>query len=101
MADVDKANFDNSNLTGVIVKVNLPRMKAQVVVKAGLLKPWYGYHKLSRVIGPGNKISLLGLTDTFTNWKTMKVISELEALTEESFVGGQGKGTVICSCRDA
>jgi hypothetical protein len=31
----------------------------------------------------------------------MKVISEREALRKESFVGGQGKGTVICSCKGA
>jgi hypothetical protein len=52
VADVDKAKVNNSNLTGVIVKVSLPRMKAHVVIKAGLLKPWYNYLKLSRVGGP-------------------------------------------------
>jgi hypothetical protein len=97
VADVDKAKVDNSYLTGVIVKVNLPRMKARVVLKAELLKPWYDYHKLSRVSGPGNNISLLGLNDPFLNWKTMKVVSEQQASRNESFVGGQGKGTVICS----
>jgi hypothetical protein len=67
VVDVDKAKVDDGNLTGVIVKVNLPRMKARVVIKAGLLKPWYNYHKLSHVSGPGNNINLLGLTDAFTN----------------------------------
>jgi hypothetical protein len=52
VADVDKAKVNNSNLTGVIVEVNLAKMKVSVVVKAGLLKPWYDYHKLSRVSGP-------------------------------------------------
>ncbi len=97
VAEVDKATVKYSNLTGVIAKVNLPRMKAGAVVKAGLLKPWYDYHKLSRVSGPGNNISLLGLNDPFLNWKTMKVVSEQQASRNESFVGGQGKGTVICS----
>ncbi len=63
--------------------------------KLGFLKPWYDYHKLSRVSGPGNNINLLGLTDAFTTWKTMKVVSERKALRKESFVGGQDKGTVI------
>ncbi len=38
VADVDKAKVNHSNLTGVIVEVNLPRMKACVVVKAGLFE---------------------------------------------------------------
>jgi hypothetical protein len=101
VVDVDKAKSNNYNLTGVIVKVNQPKMKSRVVVKAGLLKPWYNYPKLSRVSGPGNNIKLLGLTDAFTNWQTMKVISERKskASRKESFVGGQGKGTVICTCK--
>jgi len=41
VADMDKAKVNNSNLTGVIVEINAVRMKARVVVKAGLLKPWY------------------------------------------------------------
>jgi hypothetical protein len=101
MADVDKAKVDNSNLTGVIINVNPAKMKARVVVKEGLLKPWYNYHKLSCVSGLGNNINLLGLADAFMTWKMMKVISEWEASRKESFVGGQGKGTVICSCRGA
>jgi hypothetical protein len=40
VADVDMAKVDNSNLTGVLVEINAIRMKARVVVKAGLLKPW-------------------------------------------------------------
>ena len=100
-ADVDKAKVDNSNLTGVFVKINAVRMKAHVVVKAWLLKPWYDYHKLSRVRAHGNSIKLLGLGDAFVNWHKMKVVSKCEASRKESFVGGQGKGTVICSCKGA
>ncbi len=103
MADADKAKVDNSNLTGVLVEINAVRMKARVVVKAGLLKPWYDYHKLSHVRAPGNNIKLLGLKEQFVNWHMMKVTSEREASRKESFVGGQGKGkgTVICSCKGA
>jgi hypothetical protein len=101
VANVDKAKVDNSNLTGVLVKINAVRMKAHVVVKSGLLKPWYDYHKLSHVRAPGNNIKLLGLEDAFVNWHKMKVVSEREASRKESFVGGQGKGTVICSCKGA
>jgi hypothetical protein len=67
VVDVDKAKVNNYNLTGVIVEVNQAKMKSHVVIKAGLLKPWYNYHKLSRVSGPGNNIKLLSLTDAFTN----------------------------------
>ena len=101
VADVDKAKVDNSNVTGVIVDINAVRMKARVVVKSGLLKPWYDYHKLSRVRAPGNNIKLLGLEDQFVNWHKMKVVSEREASRKESFVGGQGKGTVTCTCKGA
>jgi hypothetical protein len=101
VVDVDKAKVNDSNLTGVIVEVNLAKMKACVIVKAGLLKPWYNYHKLSRVSKPENNINLSGLTDAFMTWKTMKVVSERTASGKESFVGGQGKSTVICSCRGA
>ncbi len=100
VANVDKAKVNNSNLTGVFV-INPAKMKARVVVKAGLMKPWYDYHKLSRVSQPGNNIKLLGLTDTFTTWQTMKVVYERKALRKESFIGGLGKGTVICTCRGA
>ena len=99
VADVDKAKVDNSNLTGVIVEINAVRMKARVVVTAGLLKPSYDYHKLSSVRAPGNNIKLLGLEEAFVKWHKMKVVSEHEASRKESFVGGQGKGTVTCSCR--
>ena len=92
-------NVDNSNLTGVIVEINAVRMKAWVVVKAGLLKPWYNYHKLSRVRAPGNTIKLLGLEDQFVNWLKMKVVSECKASRKKLFVGRQGKGTVTCSCK--
>ena len=67
VADVNRAKVDNSNLTGEIVEINAVRMKARVVVKAGLLKPWYDYHKLSCVRAPGNNIKLLGLEDQFVN----------------------------------
>ena len=97
MVDVNKAKVDNSNRTGVLVKLNLVRMKTHVVVKAGLLKSLYDYHKLSRVSGPGNNIKLLGLDEAFVNGKMTKAVSEREASRKESFVGGQGKGTVICT----
>ncbi len=98
---MNKAKVDNSNLTGVLVELNLVRMKAHVVVKAGLLKPMYNYHKLSRVSEPGNYIKLLGLKEAFVNWQKMKMVSECEASRKESFIGGQGKGTVICTCKGA
>jgi hypothetical protein len=104
VADVDKAKVDNSNLTGVLVKINAVRMKAHVVVKAGLLKSWYNYHtQLIHVGAPGKniKLLLLCLEEAFVNWHKMKVVSECEASRKESFVGGQGKGTVICSCKGA
>ncbi len=50
-ADVDKAKVDAQNLTGVIVKIDINRMLARVVVKSGLLKQWYSYHKLTHVMG--------------------------------------------------
>jgi hypothetical protein len=101
VVDVEKEKVNNSNLTGVVIEVNLAKMKAHVVVKAGLLKPCYNYHKLSRVSRVGNNIKLLGFTDACTTWQTMKVVSEPKALRKESFIGGQGKGTVICTCRGA
>ena len=99
VSDVDKAKVDNYTITGVIVKIDHSRMAVRVVVKAGLLKSWYQYHRLSRVTGPGNNMKLLGLDTAFLNWSRMKVVSEREASREESVVGGQGKGTVICSCK--
>jgi hypothetical protein len=39
-------------------------MKARVVVKAGLLKPWYDYHKLSRVRAPVITSSLLEMKES-------------------------------------
>jgi hypothetical protein len=38
LANVHKAKVDAQNLTGVIVKIDINRMLAQVVVKSGLLK---------------------------------------------------------------
>ncbi len=61
LADVDKAKVDAQNLTGVIVKIDINRMLVQVVVKTGLLKQWYSYHKLTHVVGKVNNIELLGL----------------------------------------
>jgi hypothetical protein len=101
VADMDKAKVNNSNPTGVIVEVNPAKMMAHVVVKAGLLKPWKDYHKLSYVSRLGNNIKLLGLTDAFTTWQTMTAVSEHKVSRKESFIGGQGKGTVICTCRGA
>ena len=43
----------------------------------------------------------LGLDKAFLNWKTMKVISKRKGSLSESLIGGQGKGTMICSCRGA
>ena len=99
VADVDKAKVDNHTLSGVIVQINYARLAVRVVVKAGLLQSWYQYHRLSRVTGPGNNIKLLGLEAAYLGWKTMKVVSEREASRNESVVGGQGKGTVICTCK--
>jgi hypothetical protein len=101
LSDFDKAKVNNQCLTGVIVEINQAIFKACIVVKAGLLKAWYDYFKLSRVCGPGNNIELLGLNEAFLNWKTMKVIFEREGSSSESLVGRQGKETMICSCRGA
>ncbi len=76
-------------------------MLAWVVVKLGLLKLWYSYHKLTCVMGKGNNIELLGLQEAYLGRATMKVISELEASRNESLVGGQGKGDVTCNCKSA
>jgi hypothetical protein len=74
--NVNKAKVDSQNLTGVIVKFDINRMLAWVVVKSGLLKQWYSYHKLTRVVGKGNNIELLGLQKACLGWAMMKVISE-------------------------
>jgi hypothetical protein len=74
-------------------------MLARVVVKSGLLKQWYSYHKLTPVMGKGNNIELLGLQETCLGWGLMKVISEWEVSRNESLVGGQGKGDVTCNCK--
>ena len=76
LADVNKAKVDAQNLTGVIVKIDINRMLAWVVVKSSLLKQWYSYHELTRVVGKGNNIELLGLQEAYLGWATMKVISE-------------------------
>jgi hypothetical protein len=101
ISNFDRAKVDNQCLTGVIVELNQAKMKARIAVKARLFKLWYDYFKLSRVSSPWNNIKLLGLDDAFLNWKTMKVISEREGSANDSLVGRQGKGAVICSCRGA
>ncbi len=92
----DKAKVDAQNLTGVIVKIDINRMLAQVVVKTGLLKQWYSYHKLTCIVGKGDNIELLGLQEAYLGWATMKVISEREASRNESLVGSQGMEDVTC-----
>jgi hypothetical protein len=74
-------------------------MLAQVVVKSGLLKQWYSYHKLTCVVGKGNNIELLGLQEAYLGWGLMKKIFEWEASRNDSLVGGQGKGDVTCNCK--
>jgi hypothetical protein len=101
LANVDKAKVDSQNLNGVIVKINTNRMLVRVVVKSGLLKQWYSYHKLTHVVGKGNNIELLGLQEAYPRWGLMKVISEWEASRNEPLVGGQGKGDVTCNCKSA
>ncbi len=76
-------------------------MLARVVVKTGLLKQWHSYHELTRVVGKGNNIELLGLQEAYLRWAKMKVISEWEASRNESLVGSQGKGDVTCNCKMA
>jgi hypothetical protein len=99
LKDEDKAKVDSGNLTGVIVDIDKSRSQARVAVKSGLLKGWYVYHRLGRVPGLGNNLSLNGLDDAMNDWKSMKVISERAASRNESLVGGQGKGTVTCQCK--
>ncbi len=90
LANVDKAKVDAQNLTGVIVKLDTNRMLARVVVKSGLLKQWYSCHKLTRAMGKGNNIELLGLQEAYLGWGLMKVIYEWEVSRNGSLVGGQG-----------
>jgi hypothetical protein len=72
--NVDKAKVDAQNFTGVIVKIDINRMLVWVVVKTGLLKQWYSYHKLTCVVGKGNNIELLGFQEAYLGWVTKKVI---------------------------
>ncbi len=99
--NVDKAKVDAQNLTGVIVKIDINRMLAWVVVKSGLLKQQHSYHKLTCVAGKGYNIELSSLQEAYLGWATMKVISEREATRNESLVGGQSKGDVTCNCNSA
>ncbi len=79
LANVNKAKVDAQNLTGVIVKIDTNRMLPRVVVKSGLLKQLYSYHKITCVVGKGNNIELLGLQEAYLGSGLMKVISEREA----------------------
>jgi hypothetical protein len=97
--NVDKAKVDAQNCTGAIVKIDINRMLARVVVKTGLLKQWYSYHKLTCVVGMGNNIELLGLQEAYLRWATMKVISEREASRNESLVGVLGLGAIEIAYR--
>jgi hypothetical protein len=83
----DKAKVDLGNLTGVIVKVDKTRSQARVAVKCGLLRSWYAYHRLGRVMDRSNDVMLNGLTDALNRWKSMKVMSEREAAQKGSLVG--------------
>jgi hypothetical protein len=99
LTNVNKVKVDAQNLTGVIVKIDINRMLARVVAKSGLLKQRYSYHKLTRVVGKGNNIELLGLQEAYLGWGLMKMISEQEVSRNESLVGGQGMGDVTCNCK--
>jgi hypothetical protein len=79
LADVDKAKTDPQNLTGVIVNVNPKTMMAQVAVKSGVLKNWYGYHKLTQVTGRGNNVELLGFNNALVGWSMMATVTERDA----------------------
>jgi hypothetical protein len=61
LANIDKAKVDAQNLTGDIAEIDINRMLTRVVVKSGLLKQWYSYHKLTCIAGKANNIELLGL----------------------------------------
>ncbi len=63
--DVNQAKVDAQNHTGVIVKIDINRILAWVVVNLGLLKQWYSYHNLTHVVGKGNNNELLGLQETY------------------------------------
>jgi hypothetical protein len=67
ISNFDRAKVDNQCLTRVIVQLNQAKIKAQIAIKAGLLKLWYDYFKLSCESSPGNNIKLLGLDDVFLN----------------------------------
>jgi hypothetical protein len=99
LVNVNKVKVDAQNPTGVIVKIDTNRMLMRVVVKSGLLKQWYSYHKLTHVVGKGKNIEFLSLQEAYLGWGLMKVISEWEASRSESLVGGQGKGDVTCNCK--
>ena len=95
----DRAKVDSGNLTGVVVNINDVFGVCQVAVKSGVLRPWYVYHKLRVVPGPGNNRALMNLEDAFKGWKTMKVIAPRTAAINESIVGGQG--IFQCKCKGA
>jgi hypothetical protein len=66
-----RQRVDAQNHTEVIVKIDINRMSVHVVVKTGLLKQWYSYHKLTHVVGKGNNIELLGLQEAYLGWAAM------------------------------
>ncbi len=84
-------------LLGLLFSIDINRMLVQVVLKSGLLKQWYSYHKLTCVMGKGKNIELLGLQEVSFECMTMKIISVWEASRNESLVGGQGKRDVTCN----
>ncbi|MGA1646391.1 MAG: hypothetical protein ACO4AV_15605, partial [bacterium] len=99
LADVDRAKADAANLTGVIVNRSSLGDKVRVAVKSGTLKGWYAYHRLGRIKGKGNNVTLNGLDEALKNWMAMPAITERAAAREESMVGGQGKGCMTCKCK--
>ena len=67
----DRAKVDSHNLTAVVVNVNKHFDVCQVVVKNGILRPWYVFHKLRLLPNLGNNRYLNDLEDAFQNWKKM------------------------------
>ena len=66
-------------------------------MKSGVLRPWYVYHKLRVVPGPGNSRALMNLDDAYKGWKALPVIAPRTAAINESIVGGQG--IFQCKCK--
>ena len=95
----DWAKVDLGNLTGIVVIINDVFGVCQVALRSGVLRPWYVYHKLRVVPGPGNSYALMNLDDAFKRWKGMPVIALRTAAVNESIVGGQG--IFQCKCKGA